>query len=50
MEILGSIYKVTNLCNNRCYIGQTSQKLEKRWKNHINDVKRLEDRFHLAIK
>lgn len=30
------IYKVTNLINSKLYIGQTVQKIEKRWKNHQN--------------
>lgn len=29
------IYKITNLINNKIYIGQTSNTLQKRWKNHI---------------
>lgn len=29
------IYKVTNLINGKCYIGQTSRKLEVRWKAHL---------------
>lgn len=37
---MGYIYKITNKVNNKCYIGQTKElKVEKRWKNHINDIK-----------
>lgn len=28
------VYKITNLINNKCYIGQ-SQNIEQRWKRHI---------------
>jgi group I intron endonuclease len=29
------IYKITNIINNHCYIGQ-SRNIQKRWKNHIS--------------
>lgn len=35
----GYIYKITNLLNWKCYIGQTIQDPEIRWKNHIRDSK-----------
>ena len=28
------IYKITNLINNKCYIGQTAKTAEERWKEH----------------
>ena len=31
---IGYIYKITNLINNKSYIGQTAQTIEKRWKEH----------------
>jgi len=31
------IYKITNLLNNKIYIGQTIQTLEKRWKRHTSN-------------
>lgn len=31
---IGYIYKITNKINNKCYIGQTIQFLEQRWKDH----------------
>lgn len=31
------IYKITNLVNNKVYIGQTVSSLEKRWGQHISD-------------
>ena len=37
---MGYIYKITNLVNNKCYIGETIQNLEKRWKDHKNAIKR----------
>lgn len=37
---MGCIYKITNLKNNKCYIGQTSQKDPmKRWRDHLNYMK-----------
>lgn len=30
------IYKVTNLANGKCYIGQTTRSLEQRWKEHCS--------------
>lgn len=33
--IMGTIYSITNLLNNKKYIGQTSKKPEDRWKEHI---------------
>jgi group I intron endonuclease len=34
--MIGSIYKITNLLNNKVYIGQTIQKLSDRWNRHCN--------------
>lgn len=36
----GYIYKITNLINNRPYIGKTSQTVEKRWKSHYYEARR----------
>lgn len=32
--MIGIIYKITNLLNNKLYIGQTTQELKKRWNDH----------------
>lgn len=40
------IYKITNLVNNKVYIGQTIKTLNKRWKNHL-DAARKNDHKHL---
>ncbi len=32
--IMGTIYKITNLLNNKIYVGQTIQKVKRRWKSH----------------
>lgn len=37
---MGYIYLITNLINNKKYVGKTTQDIEKRWKKHINDSKR----------
>jgi group I intron endonuclease len=31
------IYKITNLINNKVYIGQTTESLQKRWKRHTSE-------------
>ncbi len=42
------IYTITNIINNKIYIGQTFQKPEKRWKQHISNSKnKLNDSPHL---
>ena len=33
---MGEIYKITNLLNGKCYIGQTKHSAQIRWKDHIN--------------
>jgi group I intron endonuclease len=38
--ISGRIYLITNLINNKCYVGQTSMTLLTRWKQHIYTSKR----------
>lgn len=35
MERTGLIYKITNLVNDKCYVGQTIQTLKKRKRGHI---------------
>ena len=34
IENIGYIYKITNLINNKCYIGQTIKSIEERWRDH----------------
>lgn len=34
------VYKITNLVNNKFYIGYTSKTLEERWYTHINDLQK----------
>lgn len=50
MKPYGVIYKVTNLINNKIYIGQTIQTLSKRKRTHINDSLNPTCPFHHAIK
>lgn len=35
---MGFIYKITNLANGKCYIGQTTRTVESRWSSHISIV------------
>ena len=38
------IYKITNRINQKVYIGQTSFSVEKRWKEHVQDINKHLDR------
>ena len=38
MDNFGYIYKITNLINNKCYIGQTIKNIEERWNRHKRDA------------
>ena len=40
----GYIYKITNLINQKAYIGKTVGSIEERWKEHKRDCKRFSDR------
>lgn len=46
------IYKITNKLNNKCYVGQTINTPESRWKRHQQDAKsgRLHTHFANAIR
>lgn len=47
----GIIYKITNLANNKIYIGQTIHKLTYRWNSHTRAAKRgSKTYFHKAIR
>lgn len=35
----GSIYLVRNLVDGRCYVGQTMQRLQRRWKGHLQSAR-----------
>ena len=51
---MGFIYKVTNTVNGKLYIGQTSRTIEVRWREHIHDAIKRNNKssfiFHKAIK
>jgi hypothetical protein len=46
----GVIYKITNKLNGHSYIGQTIQKLNERWSNHISESKHLNRKIHQALR
>lgn len=47
--MIGYIYKITNLINNKVYIGQTSRTIQERWEQHIRDSQKLKYSLYLAI-
>ena len=52
-EIVGYIYKITNIINNKIYIGKTKYSIDKRLINHFWVSDKKEDtniRFHNAIR
>lgn len=48
---MGCIYKITNLINNKVYIGKTSRSLETRWQEHRKNFYKLQDKMaiHMAM-
>ncbi len=46
------IYKITNIKNNKVYIGQTINPVENRWRRHILDAQNniLNTHFAIAIR
>ena len=52
MNIIGEIYKITNIQNNKIYIGQTIRPIEYRFNRHINDALNsvLDTHFARAIR
>ena len=40
----GYIYKITNLINQKAYIGKTINSISERWKEHKRDCKRFSNR------
>lgn len=47
---MGTIYKITNDINDRVYIGQTIQTLQRRWLEHCRDSKKKDTHFYRAIR
>jgi group I intron endonuclease len=43
------IYKITNLINNKIYIGKTIRTVELRWQEHIRDSKTGKTPLYLAM-
>ena len=45
------IYKITNIVNNKIYVGQTTESLEKRFKRHMGYQKESSDtKFYRAVR
>jgi group I intron endonuclease len=46
------LYKITNITNNKCYIGWTSKTVQERWGEHTRDALRARDnrKFYNAIR
>lgn len=44
------IYKITNLTNGKCYIGQTQKTIEERWKQHLNGYENLNFALYRAMR
>ncbi len=42
---MGYIYKITNIINNKCYIGQTTRTIEERYEEHLAHARRHENRY-----
>ena len=38
---MGYIYKITNLINDKKYIGKTERSIKARWKEHLKNIKTL---------
>jgi group I intron endonuclease len=52
ISVMAIIYKITNQLNSKCYIGWTSQPLEKRWDQHKKTAQKNQDNrpFYNAIR
>ena len=46
------VYKITNVINNKAYVGQSQQTLEERWSKHKSDAYRIgfNTHFYKAIR
>ena len=44
------VYKITCLTNNKIYVGQTTEKIEKRWNRHIGYQLKTDDHLHRAMR
>jgi group I intron endonuclease len=44
-----TIYRITNLINNKVYVGQTIQKIERRLRQHLRDSKNLKLKFPIYL-
>lgn len=43
------IYKITNLTNNKCYIGKTERSINERWSEHLKNRKTLDLPLYRAL-
>lgn len=43
------IYKITNLINNKCYIGKTERTIKERWKDHLRNRNSIDLPLYRAL-
>lgn len=46
----GIIYKITNLVNNKVYIGQTKQTLKRRYAHHLSSARHRDNYLYRAMR
>lgn len=49
VNFMAFIYKITNLINNKCYIGKTERTINERWHEHLKNRKKLNLPLYKAL-
>lgn len=47
---MGTIYKITNIINGKCYIGKTIQDVESRWRVHKSNINKFDYPLYRAMR